>query len=342
MTLKDADITFEDLDYLVPVQGWELQWYTRFKQLIDKHKPTLVIIDSITGCSKGSAFNENQKEFASPVYWLALNNGSSFPACSILLLHHSNKTGGYRGTSSLKDATDETWCITPSKTHKENRIITVEKSRSGRKGRQMLLQVTEDLDFTLKDVEPDQDDSPAGNEARLLARIHAAKGRWVPRTELAADPLVGGSVCALRKRLERLVAHQLIEERTSAERKGSPRYEYRFLLPEPVLPSRCVSSKTNSLKDPSQEQDSEGAQSFICAPSNNSDQPPFDEKVEGAHIKERAPSKLSGEQGSARVRDFPGALGGNLPELSRSVEELDEAFRLAAKFWDDPSSREAT
>ena len=342
MTLKDADITFEDLDYLVPVQGWELQWYTRFKQLIEKHKPTLVIIDSITGCSKGSAFNENQKEFASPVYWLALNNGSSFPACSILLLHHSNKTGGYRGTSSLKDATDETWCITPSKTHKENRIITVEKSRSGRKGRQMLLQVTEDLDFTLKDVEPDQDDSPAGNEARLLARIHAARGRWVARTELAADPLVGGSVKALRKRLERLVAHHLIEERTNAERKGSPRYEYRFLLPEAVLPSRCVSENNATLKEPSHRADSEGGAVSITPPSSNSDEPRFDEKVEGGPIKEAPPSKLSEGQGSSRVADFSGALGENLPKLSRSAEELDEAQRLAAKFWNDPSSREAT
>ena len=206
----------------------------------------------------------------------------------------------------------------------------------------MLLQVTEDLDFTLKDVEPDQDDSPAGNEARLLARIHAARGRWVARTELAADPLVGGSVKALRKRLERLVAHHLIEERTNAERKGSPRYEYRFLLPEAVLPSRCVSENNATLKEPSHRADSEGGAVSITPPSSNSDEPRFDEKVEGGPIKEAPPSKLSEGQGSSRVADFSGALGGNLPKLSRSAEELDEAQRLAAKFWNDPSSREAT
>jgi hypothetical protein len=333
-TLKDADITIEDLAGFVPIQGWELQWYGRFTRLIEKHVPDLVIIDSVTGCSKGSAFTENQKEFASPLYWLALNNGSSFPPCAILLLHHSNKTGGYRGTSSLKDATDETRGIAFSKTSAENRIVTVEKSRAGRKGRQILLQLTSDMDFIMKDVEPEQDDSPASHEARLLARLHAAGGRWVPRTELAADPVVGGSVKALRKRLERLVAHQLVEQRVVEERKGSPRYEFRIPFHGSLSPVRCVGEKNATLEEPSQGLEGEGGPVSITPPSNNFQKRRFGKKVEGGRIKNAPPSELSGGAGSSRVAEIFGTHKEETAAEGRSAVELERLRGAAFELWD--------
>jgi hypothetical protein len=321
-TLKAADLIESDMKNFVPQQGWELQWYGRFTRLVQKHKPQLVIIDSITGCSKGSAFSENQKEFAAPVYWLALNNGTTFPACSIILLHHSNKTGGYRGTSSLKDATDETWGIAFSKTHAENRVITVEKSRAGRKGRQMLLQLTEEMDFRLKDIEPELDSSPAGFEARILAKLHAAGGRWVARTELAADPSVGMSVKALRKRLERLVEHQLVEVRVVEERQGSPRYEFRVQLQEPPTPAGGVVKKRATLAEPALGLNSEGGAVCIRPPSNIFEKTRLGKKVEGGPIETAPPSTSSGGQGSSRVAEISKTHTGEEAE-QRSTQELD-------------------
>ncbi|MFZ9959435.1 MAG: AAA family ATPase [Candidatus Limnocylindrus sp.] len=332
-TLKDADLTLDDLKGLKRSQGWELQWYGRFKRMVEKHRPNLVVIDSITGCSRGSAYSENQKEFASPVYWLALNNGTAFPACTILLLHHSNKNGGYRGTSSLKDATDETWSIAFSKTQAENRVITVEKSRAGRKGRQMLLRQTDDMDFVLRDIEPDQQDTPAGFEARILARLHTAGERWVPRTQLASDPAVGGSVKALKKRLERLVEHQLVEERVVEERKGSPRYEYRLKLKTSLSPTRGVVEKMATLEKPSPALDREGGAVCIAPPSNNFDEPRLEEKVEGGAIKEAPPSKSSGGQGSSRVAEISVThIGGS----TRSKTELAALMAQTSSYWDEP------
>ena len=40
-----------------------------------------------------------------------------FPATTILVIHHANKQGGFRGTSSIRDAVDETWKL--SKPDKE-------------------------------------------------------------------------------------------------------------------------------------------------------------------------------------------------------------------------------
>jgi hypothetical protein len=301
--------------------------------MVEKHRPNLVVIDSITGCSRGSAYSENQKEFASPVYWLALNNGTAFPACTILLLHHSNKNGGYRGTSSLKDATDETWSIAFSKTQAENRVITVEKSRAGRKGRQMLLRQTDDMDFVLRDIEPDQQDTPAGFEARILARLHTAGERWVPRTQLASDPAVGGSVKALKKRLERLVEHQLVEERVVEERKGSPRYEYRLKLKTSLSPTGGVVEKMATLEKPSPALDREGGAVCIAPPSNNFDEPRLEEKVEGGAIKEAPPSKSSGGQGSSRVAEISVTHTGG---STRSKSELAALMAQTSSYWDEP------
>jgi hypothetical protein len=60
------DLDLNGNDPIRVVMGWDLNWYLRFVKLIQKHQPALVIIDSITGCSRGSAFDENRKEFAGP------------------------------------------------------------------------------------------------------------------------------------------------------------------------------------------------------------------------------------------------------------------------------------
>ena len=61
-------------------QGWQLKRYNEFCKLIDKHKPAMVVIDSLIGCSSGDSFDENKSEFAAPLYWLSKNNGVLFPA----------------------------------------------------------------------------------------------------------------------------------------------------------------------------------------------------------------------------------------------------------------------
>jgi hypothetical protein len=227
------DLELNHSDPIRVVMGWDLNWYLRFVKIVEKHQPALVIIDSITGCSRGSAFDENRKEFASPLYWLANNNGRLFPACTILVVHHSNKSGGFRGSTALRDACDEVWSLRkPSdkeldRVGPSSRLITVEKSRAGRGGSKLLLKMLEDLTFELKDfVELDVDgSSPASIVDRVLQRLRSAAktGEGRTRSELCSDPVCGGSVEGIKKALQRLEARGLITAvpEPSEKRSGS-------------------------------------------------------------------------------------------------------------------------
>jgi len=199
---------------------WTLQSYARFQRLMERLKPKLVVIDSLIGCSGGRAFDENKSDFATPLYWLTRNNGVLFPATTILIIHHANKTGGFRGTSAIRDAVDETWSLKrPSdkqveQTGPNTRIITIEKSRSGRGGTSLLLRQEADLSFTLSDWTPEVDpgeSTPSGVTDRVLQRLRVVYPAGKTREELNSDAVCGGSVAAIRKSLQRLEKRGLIQ-----------------------------------------------------------------------------------------------------------------------------------
>jgi hypothetical protein len=220
---------------------WSLQAYARFQKLLQKYRPKLVVIDSLIGCSGGRAFDENKSDFATPLYWLTRNNGVAFPACTILIIHHANKTGGFRGTSAIRDAVDETWSLRrPSDKQLEQtghnaRIITIEKSRSGRGGTSLLLRQEADLSFTLADWTPEVDPnetSPSGITDRVLQRLRVVYPASKTREELNADALCGGSVAAIRKSLQRLQKRGLIHvlETKGTEKGGRPANVYQAVV----------------------------------------------------------------------------------------------------------------
>jgi hypothetical protein len=261
------DLEFDASDPVTVVMGWDLNWYFRFVKLIEKHRPKLVIIDSITGCSRGSAFDENKKEFASPIYWLSNNNGRVFPGCTILLIHHANKTGGFRGSTAIRDAVDEVWGLRrPDKRQLEQvghnaRLIAVEKSRAGRDGSRLLMKLEDDLTFSLADyVETDVESAnPASVVDRVLQRLRAAYPRALAVTDLAADPLCGGKVAAIRKSLQRLLSRGLIEIGGVGEsgNAGRPSNQYVALLSRDmphkggVLNTKSSAGQGNQMGQPS-------------------------------------------------------------------------------------------
>lgn len=220
---------------------WSLQAYARFQKLVQKIKPKLIVIDSLIGCSGGRAFDENKSDFATPLYWLTRNNGVAFPACTILIIHHANKNGGFRGTSAIRDAVDETWSLKrPSDKQLEQtghnaRIITIEKSRSGRGGTSLLLRQEADLSFTLADWTPEVDPNetaPSGITDRVLQRLRVIYPSSKTREELNADALCGGSVAAIRKSLQRLEKRGLIRvtETKRTSKGGSPIKVYQAVI----------------------------------------------------------------------------------------------------------------
>ena len=75
--LIEADYPITDQTFIQT--DWQLQRYAQFIKLMEDHKPKLVVIDSLIGCSGGRAFDENKSDFATPLYWLTKNNGQVFP-----------------------------------------------------------------------------------------------------------------------------------------------------------------------------------------------------------------------------------------------------------------------
>jgi hypothetical protein len=254
----------EEVDYPMDsntkvLTDWQLQRYAQFIKMMEKIQPKLVVIDSLIGCSGGRAFDENKSDFATPLYWLTRNNGVLFPAATILIIHHANKQGGFRGTSAIRDAVDETWALKkPSKEDVEkglapahSRIITIEKSRAGRSGTSLIMRQEDDLSFSVADFTPEVDPgntAPSSVTDRVLQRLRTAYPRTFSRTDLNADPVVGGKVDAIRKSLQRLVKRGLVEVVGSAP---APDGRNKFDLYQAVLARGEVGSKCPNQAKPS-------------------------------------------------------------------------------------------
>jgi hypothetical protein len=327
------DLEFQASDPVTVVMGWDLNWYYRFTKLIEKHQPKLVIIDSITGCSRGSAFDENKKEFASPIYWLANNNGRTFPACTILLIHHANKTGGFRGSTAIRDAVDEVWGLRrPDKKQLEQtganaRLITVEKSRAGRDGSKLLMKLESDLTFSLTDyVELDGDSSsPASIVDRVLQRIRAAYPRSVSRSDLAADPLCGGSVAGIKKATQRLVSRGLIcvsgETPGKNGAPGNPLFQAITSREKPLKVCPSVSEALVRLEK---------------VPGHGVEAVPvlLDDLATGTNPRDTDLGCPGIEASHTNGSGTEGQLLHGSPREERSAEELEVLMKEAAQLWD--------
>ena len=339
----------EEVEY--PLDGrtkiltdWSLQRYAQFIKMMQKVKPALVVIDSLIGCSGGRAFDENKSDFATPLYWLTRNNGVLFPAATILIVHHANKQGGFRGTSAIRDAVDETWALKkPSKDQVEkgtapahSRVITIEKSRAGRSGTSLIMRQEDDLSFSIADFTPEVDPTnaaPSGITDRVLQRLRVGYPRTFSRTDLNSDPIVGGKVAAIQKSLQRLVKRGLIEVVMTTPKKGggSPIQHYRAVLACGEDGDMCPPG-TN----PSGGAGSAGGQPGGHSPNSGgvstcSDQP-------GGHSGAKTggcpPAKPSAGAGSA-----PGGHSDQYPRArdddgDRTKEELDLMLEEGWKQWD--------
>ena len=207
------------------VAEWDMAWYRRFCRMQEKGKYDLIVIDSLDGCNDSNPYEENRREYALPLKRLARRNGIDFPPTSIVVLHHNNRNGNFRGTSSIKAAVDETWNMqkldapTTAKLGLpfNSRLITVEKSRDDREGQQMVFTLQQD--FTYKIGTPESAKLVRGNTPNdymldlldLFADEDTADVWSAPMIE--AHETLGGDnrKRAIRYSLQKLEAQKLIE-----------------------------------------------------------------------------------------------------------------------------------
>ena len=214
------------------VSEWDMAWYSRFRKIqgggVDEEgnstpgKYDLIVIDSLDGCNDSNPYEENRKEYALPLKKLARRNGADFGACTIIVIHHNNRNGTFRGTSALKAAVDETWNMTKvdSKELAErglsssSRIIVVEKSRDDRETQAMAFSLMPDYTYQIGPV-PDKDsnlNTPKGQMLGMLKEMRAHRRAW-SIADFVSHEMLGGEhkKRAIKYNLEKLEGQKMIE-----------------------------------------------------------------------------------------------------------------------------------
>jgi len=333
---------FQELDFTAddPVivrNKVSMLWYPWFIQQIEEHRPSLVVWDSVTACMRGCAFDQNKAEYAEPLYWYSSENGESFPATTIVFIHHANKEGGFRGTTALEDGVDESWAIRrPDKGELERvgasaRLITINKSREGNEGKQLVLRQQADLTFELKDLPPEagQEDMAASIVDRVLQRLRTRK-EPMTRRDLNADPLVGGSVEGIRKALERLVDRGLVV----FEGKGSYKTFQSVSTRRGVGGKPVLSEKESSAGAGSDENvcPDLSVSVQICPDSVQTDKTDTSRTKTDKNGHVNVPDPLSCNASEQNGQPVAGPFTREASE--RTASEMDQLKQAAAEAWD--------
>jgi len=224
---NEADFYFEP--------DFNLYKRVQFVKTMNRIKPKMICIDSLSSCSGAKAGDENKAEFAQPLYWLNVNNGVLWPECAIIVLHHAAKAGGARGSSAIAAAVAEVWNISKPKQDSglaiDQRVIQIGKSRINRSGETLIQTQNDDLTVSLVEAKkPKEVQTRAGTVAeRIMNRLQTSK-QPLSRHDLNADPLVGGSVAAIQKTLQRLENRGVVEvTERSSQKGGKPEKFYSAL-----------------------------------------------------------------------------------------------------------------
>ena len=343
--LDDVEIP-HDAELIIR-SDFQLRRFNYFCQQVEKYQPRLVIIDSLIGCSGGRAFDENKSSFAYPLYRLARENGVLFPATTIVIIHHANRNGGFRGTSAIRDAVDEVWGLKKpdekqvEKTGQAARILTIEKSRSGRGGTQLLMKQERDLSYTLSDWTPEVDPTnatPSGITDRVLQRLRVVYPACRTQKDLVADPLCGGSIAGVKKSIQRLLKRGLICEagKTSGSHAGRQQIEYKAVLSSsreevvnmcPLTPNPSAGTGSEGGQQgghiPSVSplvDENPGATRGDTSPGTGEGCPPSDPLCRNGSTKKETPDTAIHARGR-EVEDF-------------SDDQLDDSMRAALSQWD--------
>jgi len=131
---QDAGLEPGDISF------WETWRFANMKQLEDyirRERPSLIMIDSLTACLAGMNIDLAKSSAGDAIY--GLRDMANSYRCSIVILHHLNKSGGLRDSTSFVDNVSEVVKLTRSESFDPNEF-TLEwlKSRSGLAGRHIL------------------------------------------------------------------------------------------------------------------------------------------------------------------------------------------------------------
>jgi replicative DNA helicase len=205
----------------MPVQfktRWTADHMASLRADIERFKPEVILIDSLTSINRNSLFSENDTEYARPV--LELRDIAQEYNCLIYLVHHSNSEGGSRGTKAIAASVSHVFSLSrPSQgsdSTTTQRILAIDKSRSRAPGKFQLEfnPETGGWDFIGEAGADNQIHEPDCTEERILAFFD--QNRNVPYEAAELYGLIGGGESSVRKYLNKLAQSGRLSRRKSA------------------------------------------------------------------------------------------------------------------------------
>ncbi|MBD2243225.1 DnaB-like helicase N-terminal domain-containing protein [Nostoc sp. FACHB-888] len=211
--------------------GWSAENMPALIQDLKEFQPDFVVIDSLSTANKYSVYQESQMEYARPI--LQMTGLATQHKCTFLIIHHTNREGGIRGTTAIRNAVSEVWTLTKDKSQTAtpyDRILEINKSRSRSSGKKYRTYFNpEDVSFTFLGEEPEEGSIVSEQSAKDALLEFFSKNRNVRFTSKEMSHRLGYSDGHLRNCLSGLAADGLI----SADRQPGQPTNY-FLVLESV------------------------------------------------------------------------------------------------------------
>lgn len=119
-------------------ENWRFGHMKQLEEYVRKHRPVFVAIDSLTACLAGMEVDLVRSNAGDVIY--GLRDIANKYKVSIAILHHLNKSGGLRDSTSFVDNVSEVVKLTrPENSHDPNQFVFEWlKSRSGLTGKHNL------------------------------------------------------------------------------------------------------------------------------------------------------------------------------------------------------------
>ncbi|MHC5931779.1 AAA family ATPase, partial [Nostoc sp.] len=192
--------------------GWSAENMPALIQDLKEFQPDFVVIDSLSTANKYSVYQESQMEYARPI--LQMTGLATQYKTTFLIIHHTNREGGVRGTTAIRNAVSEVWTLTKDNSQTAtpyDRLLEINKSRSRSSGKKYRMYFNpEDISFTFLGEEPEQGSSVSEQSAKDALLEFFSKNRNIKFTVKELAHRLGYSDSHTRNCLLGLAADGLI------------------------------------------------------------------------------------------------------------------------------------
>ena len=128
------------------IRFWRFSQVDQLEEIIKRMEPTLIIIDSLTSTTAGIHADRTSSSAGDCLY--ELRDIAERYECTFMILHHLNKQGTFRDSTTYVDNVSEAWKLTKDE-NQGDFILEYEKSRNSFQGKAILRRRLEQYQWTL-------------------------------------------------------------------------------------------------------------------------------------------------------------------------------------------------